>query len=323
MSRIRTCSSLPRRHSDRRTAVPRHWTRSALALCLPLLVAATGCSQTTNAGPTAALDPSGDNTESTFASGLTVDTTTDTADESTTTSSTTSTSTTTTTLAPNVEVIGPSPVPLVAVGTADGEETKKIQERLTALGFWLGEIDGLYGKATSQAVMAFQKYAGLEATAEVDAATALAMQTMTERGRASADNGTLVEVDKTKQLLFLIVDGKTLWTFNTSTGSEVPYEAVDEDQPWKVYRGDSVTPSGLWQVDRQRADGWWDGDLGKIYRPKYFKGGVAIHGMTSIPNYPASHGCVRVSVPAMDFIWSLDLVNLGTIVWVHGNFPTA
>lgn len=323
MSRIST-RSLPPRRQTRYTAVPRPWSRSAFALCLPLLVVATGCSQTTNAGPTAALNPSGEATEPTFASGLTVDTTPDTTAESTTTSSTTSTSTTTTTtLAPNVEVIGPSPVPLVAVGTADGEDTKKIQERLTALGFWLGEIDGLYGKATSQAVMAFQKYAGLDATAEVDAATALAMQTMTERSRASADNGTLVEVDKTKQLLFLIVDGRTLWTFNTSTGSEVPYEAVDEDQPWKVYRGDSVTPSGLWQVDRQRADGWWDGDLGKIYRPKYFKGGVAIHGMTSIPNYPASHGCVRVSVPAMDFIWSLDLVNLGTIVWVHGNFPTA
>ncbi|MFM8310422.1 MAG: L,D-transpeptidase family protein [Ilumatobacteraceae bacterium] len=308
------------RHRIRRGLDPSVWRRSAFALCVPLLVAATGCSQTTNAGPTAAPAASGDATEPTFATGLTIDTT----PESTTTSSTTTTSTTTTTtLPPNVEVIGPSPVPLAAVGTADGEETKKIQERLTALGFWLGDIDGLYGKATSQAVMAFQKYAGLEATAEVDAATALAMQTMTERGRATADNGTLVEVDKTRQLLFLVVDGKTLWTFNTSTGSEVPYEAIDEDQPWKVYRGDSVTPSGLWQVDRQRADGWWDGDLGKIYRPKYFKGGVAIHGMTSIPNYPASHGCVRVSVPAMDFIWSLDIVNLGTIIWVHGKFPTA
>lgn len=312
------------RHRVRRGLDPSVWRRSAFALCVPLLVAATGCSQTTNAGPTAAPAASGDATEPTFATGLTIDTTPDTTAESTTTSSTTTTSTTTTTtLPPNVEVIGPSPVPLAAVGTADGEETKKIQERLTALGFWLGDIDGLYGKATSQAVMAFQKYAGLEATAEVDAATALAMQTMTERGRATADNGTLVEVDKTRQLLFLVVDGKTLWTFNTSTGSEVPYEAIDEDQPWKVYRGDSVTPSGLWQVDRQRADGWWDGDLGKIYRPKYFKGGVAIHGMTSIPNYPASHGCVRVSVPAMDFIWSLDIVNLGTIIWVHGKFPTA
>lgn len=288
-----------------------------LLVALPLLaLTASACSQTTNAEPTPTETTSAPTLAPEFTDATVADATT-----STSTTSSTTTSTTTTTVLSNVEVIGPSPVALSAVGKADGEETAKVQERLTALGFWLGEIDGLYGKATSQAVMAFQKYTGLEPTAAVDAATALALQTATERGRASADNGTLVEVDKTKQLLFLVVDGRTLWIFNTSTGSEVPYEAIDENEPWKVYSGDSVTPSGLWQVDRQRADGWWDGDLGKIYRPKYFKGGVAIHGMTSIPSYPASHGCVRVSVPAMDFIWSLDLVNLGTIVWVHGSFP--
>lgn len=287
-------------------------------LCTVLLVAgAAGCAQTSNAQPAAAVTTTTAATDNTIAPDITPATST------TSTSSTTSTtSTTTTTLPRNVEVIGPSPVLLAAVGTADGEPTKQIQERLTALGFWTGDIDGLYGKATTQAVMAFQKYQGLETSGEVDEPTALALTQVTERGRASADNGTLVEVDKTKQLLFIVVDGMTKWIFNTSTGSEVPYEAVDDAQPWKVYRGDAVTPSGLWQVDRQRPDGWWEGDLGKIYRPKYFKGGVAIHGMTSVPNYPASHGCVRVSTAAMDFIWSLDLVNIGTIVWVHGKFPS-
>jgi lipoprotein-anchoring transpeptidase ErfK/SrfK len=283
-----------------------------------VLVGATGCAQTSNARPSVATTtvPAGN----TIAPDITPATSTSTT-SSVSTSSTSST--TTTTLPANVEVVGPSPVPLVAVGTADGDETKKIQERLTTLGFWVGDIDGLYGKATKQSVMAFQKYVGIEATGEVDDATATALHDITERGHASANNGTLVEVDKTKQLLFIVVNGMTTWVFNTSTGSEVPYEAVDETQPWKVYRGDAVTPSGLWQVDRQRSDGWWEGDLGKIYRPKYFKGGVAIHGMTSVPNYPASHGCVRVSVPAMDFIWSLDLINLGFIVWVHGKFPSA
>ena len=74
---------------------------------------------------------------------------------------------------------------------------------------------------------------------------------------------------------------------------------------------------GLFRTDRQRPDGWWEGDLGKIYRPKYFVGGIAIHGMTSVPAYPASHGCVRLSLPAMDFLWAQDLVPLGTPVWVH------
>jgi lipoprotein-anchoring transpeptidase ErfK/SrfK len=43
-----------------------------------------------------------------------------------------------------------------------------------------------------------------------------------------------------------------------------------------------------------------------------------VHGSNSIPNYPASHGCVRVSVPAMDFIWEQNLMPMRITVWVHG-----
>lgn len=280
------------------------------ATVLPFsLVALSSCSQTSSADAV------------TSTSALTTTTTivaTSTTVTDTTTTPAPTTSTTTTTLPPNMVFVGPSVAPIVAVGDADGDDTRVIQERLVQLGFWLGDVDGLYGKLTRQAVMAFQKYTRLEASGEVDVPTAAALQAAEFRAVASADTGTLIEVDKATQLLFLIVDGATLWTFNTSTGSEIPYEAIDEDDPTKIYRGDSITPSGLWKIDRQRPDGWWDGDLGKIYRPKYFKGGVAVHGMTSIPNYPASHGCVRVSVAAMDFIWDLDTYNVGAIVWVHG-----
>ena len=85
----------------------------------------------------------------------------------------------------------------------------------------------------------------------------------------------------------------------------------------KIEKGDAVTPAGLFKVTRERPEGWWEGDLGKIYRPKYFVGGIAIHGMTSVPNYPASHGCVRLSTQAMDFVWDSGLVPVGTPVWVH------
>jgi L,D-transpeptidase catalytic domain len=32
--------------------------------------------------------------------------------------------------------------------------------------------------------------------------------------------------------------------------------------------------------------------------------GYALHGMTSVSAYPASHGCVRMTVPTMDRMWS-------------------
>jgi lipoprotein-anchoring transpeptidase ErfK/SrfK len=80
----------------------------------------------------------------------------------------------------------------------------------------------------------------------------------------------------------------------------------------------AVTPVGTFRVNRERPDGWWVGDLGQIYRPKYFIGGVAIHGSLSVPAYPASHGCVRVSVAAMDMIWEQEILPRGTTVVVHG-----
>ncbi len=135
--------------------------------------------------------------------------------------------------------------------------------------------------------------------------------------RARADAGTLVEIDKAKQLLFFVIDGRTQWILNTSTGNGEPYEEQDKNTPGEVITGISITPNGLHKVYRERAEGWWPGDLGEIYRPKYFSGGAAVHGSNSIPNYPASHGCVRISVPAMDWVWEINLMPMGTPVWVH------
>ena len=115
-----------------------------------------------------------------------------------------------------------------------------------------------------------------------------------------------------------MIDGSTAWILNTSTGNGEEYTEVDKNTPGEVITGVSLTPDGLHEVTRERPEGWWEGDLGEIYRPKYFVGGVAVHGSNSIPNYPASHGCVRVSVPAMDWIWESGIMPLRTPVWVHG-----
>lgn len=246
-----------------------------------------------------------------------------TAAPATTSSTTTTTTLPTATLPPgpwNIEPIEPIE-PLPAVGTSSGEATRRIQQRLQDLNFWVGAIDGQYGLTTSQAVMAFQKYTGLRATGSVDEATAAALAAATEQAHATADAGTLAEVDKTRQLLFFVVDGRTQWIFNASTANGLPYEEEDQNTPGEIQRGVAITPNGLHRVNRERPEGWWEGDLGKIYRPKYFVGGVAVHGSNHIPNYPASHGCVRVSVPAMDFIWESGLMPMRMPVWVHGEFP--
>lgn len=217
--------------------------------------------------------------------------------------------------------------PLVAVGSRDGLETARVQERLLQAGYWLLAVDGDYGLTTKQAVMAFQKYNGLKASGSVDAATAAALTTVSERPRSRSDrdgdvrDGVMVEVDKDRQVLMIVVNGRVEWVINTSTGNGQWYLEQNQKDPTKWEIGKSITDSGRFTINRQRSEGWWAGDLGEIYRPKYFNGGIAIHGSRSIPNYPASHGCVRVSVPAMDMIWASGLIPKGTPVWVYGADP--
>lgn len=225
--------------------------------------------------------------------------------------------TTTSTLPPNQEFVGVASTLIPAVGGKSGPNTALVQARLTQLGFWNSASDGKFGLTTKQAVMAFQKYLGLPATGSVDKTTAAYLAAVDVKAHGTTDTGTLVEVDKGRQLLFYVVDGKTVWVFNTSTGSGKDYAEQDKNTPGSIVSGTAITPDGLFKTYLERPEGWWDGDLGRIYRPKYFSGGAAVHGSNAVPNYPASHGCVRVSTQAMDFIWANNLMPLGIPVWVH------
>jgi lipoprotein-anchoring transpeptidase ErfK/SrfK len=105
--------------------------------------------------------------------------------------------------------------------------------------------------------------------------------------------------------------------FNTSTGAGGTYTEPNKRTPGQTVSGIADTPEGVFKVYSQQPNGWWKGDLGELYRPKFFKGGSAVHGAPKVPTYPASHGCVRVTPEAMDFLWSQDLMPMGTTVWVH------
>jgi hypothetical protein len=309
---------------------PASWT----ALAVVGVFALTGCAASVSSAgddpAAAAADVRSEVTTTTVAPPTTVRerTTTTTVPETTVPATTTTTTVAPTTVPEttvppppppptNIVVVDPVVPPLAAVGTRSGGETTRIQQRLTQLGFWLSAADGQYGLTTRQAVMAFEKYMRFEADGKVDQRTADALSAMTTRAVGRADAGTLVEVDKARQLLFFVVGGRTEWILNVSTGNGEPYTEVDKNSPGEVITGVSITPSGLHAVNRERPEGWWEGDLGEIYRPKYFVGGVAVHGSNSIPAYPASHGCVRVSVPAMDWIWESGIMPLRTPVWVH------
>jgi peptidoglycan hydrolase-like protein with peptidoglycan-binding domain len=183
-----------------------------------------------------------------------------------------------------------------------------LQERLTALGYWLGTPDGSFGLLTLQAVYALQGAAGLERDGVVGPTTRAALADGT-RPRARSDSGAVVEIDRDAGLISFVRDGQVQLALHTSTGTFDYYSHEGR-------RLLADTPEGRFSVTWAH-DGWREGDLGRLYRPRYFHpDGIAVHGYPSVPAYPASHGCARVSGEAMDMIWADDLMPLRSEVLV-------
>jgi hypothetical protein len=189
-----------------------------------------------------------------------------------------------------------------------GAAVRTLQSRLSARGYWLGSADGVFGHLTEQAVLALQKASGLRRDGIVGPAT-WAKVNAGVRPTARSRSGHVIEINKPRQLLMVVDSGRVTRIFNTSTGSGQRYYSRGS---WRV----AATPSGSFRVFRQ-VNGWDNGPLGSLWRPKYFNGGIAVHGYSSVPAYPASHGCCRVSIPAMNLLWGAGGIAIGTRVLVY------
>ncbi len=179
-----------------------------------------------------------------------------------------------------------------------GSAVKSLQSTLRANGYWLSSSDGQYGQTTQQAVMAVQKVHGLPRDGVCGPATRAVIDRLS-RPRGRTRSGTVMEIDLSKQIIIFVVAGRTKWVFNTSTGTA----------GWR-------TPRGRFTIFRQ-INGMRHAPLGQLWRPKYFNGGIAIHGSSSIPGYAASHGCARMANACINYVWSANLAPIGRRVWVY------
>jgi peptidoglycan hydrolase-like protein with peptidoglycan-binding domain len=216
---------------------------------------------------------------------------------------TTARPTTTTSTAPAATT---APVAPLALGST-GPLVYVLQEQLTSLGYWLGTPDGTFGDSTQQAVYALQKVAGITPDGVVGSATQAALSAGV-RPQPRPASGYVIEIDLQHDLLMFVTDGKLDAVLNTSTGGGYTYSdggrtAVAE------------TPTGHFTVFRE-VDGLVTDSLGQLWRPKFFYEGFAIHGDSYVPPRPVSHGCVRVSNEAINWIWADNLAPIGTSVWV-------
>ncbi|WP_264031975.1 L,D-transpeptidase family protein [Cellulosimicrobium sp. SH8] len=205
----------------------------------------------------------------------------------------------------------PAPVePAELARGATGDRVVALQQRLADLGYFIGAPDGDFGGGTQQAVWALQKAAGLSRDGVVGPATQAALdQGVTPQPRSGS--GKVIEIDLDRQLLLAVEDGRVVTVVNASSGNGESYEAKG-----RTYR--AGTPRGEFHVGRQ-VDGNHSSslELGDMWRPKFFTGGIAVHGSGSIPPWPASHGCVRVANSAMNWLWDTWHADPGTPVLVY------
>jgi hypothetical protein len=172
---------------------------------------------------------------------------------------------------------------------ARGPSVGILEERLAALRYAV-QVDGSFGDDDTEALYAFQKVEGLPRTG---VATRLVwhrlLQAHTPRARYGGDH---VEIDKTRQVIFVVRGGAVALVVATSTGAT------------------GNTPVGEWRVYRKVAGYDW-----VLYYPSYFLRGFAVHGYPDVPPYPASHGCARVPMWVAQTVYAA--LPDGSIVYVY------
>ena len=182
-----------------------------------------------------------------------------------------------------------------------GRAVKRLQQRLAGGPFDPGPDDGEYGGKTVQAVWALEKLAGVPVDGNWGPLDEYAFEQL-ESGAvgdpAKKHKKRWVEVDLSQQLVKVYDPGSTtpVLVSHASSGNGIPWSN-------EGHSGSSVTPLGDFVISR-RINGWRESslDIGRLYNPLYFNGGIALHGAMSVPLYPASHGCIRLPMHIADYL---------------------
>jgi hypothetical protein len=169
-----------------------------------------------------------------------------------------------------------------------------IQRRLAALHFYIPQT-GVYDNGTALALDAYHRLMGWGTSPSLDSRVASALLSGDGRFpvRYSGD-GRHAEANLSKQLLALIDRGRVVWLFPISSGK-------------------SSTPTilGRFHVYLKTPGYLPDG----MYFSSFFTGGYAVHGYDPAPDFPDSHGCVRLPIP--DAVAAYNWLHMGDGVDVY------
>ena len=198
-------------------------------------------------------------------------------------------------------------VPRTLVQGDYGPDVLALERKLVSLHYDVGKVDSSFTYDTRHAVIAFQKVERLARTGKWSAA---------ERARVLSPHGIRMryrdgrltaEVDITRQVLVIGRYGVIQKIVDVSTGSENYYYQDG-------VRNIAHTPRGVFRI-YHKIDGIRISKLGELYRPSYFFQGWAIHGNSSVPTYPASHGCVRITNTMADRLFAVLAIGTRVVVY--------
>ena len=211
---------------------------------------------------------------------------------------------------PPQRVVG---LPALAVGDS-GPDVMILQQALAERNLYRGPIDGEFGDATAYGVMALHKAMEVERSWDFEPGDwRLLADFELPPLPVRPDEPDRVEVDIGHQLMFHIEDQRVVDVIPVSTGGSYWYYSP---------RNDAVVPAGTPRGDFtlfHLATGWHCDSLTGwcIYNPWSFTPYYAMHGYLSVPEYPASHGCVRVTTWDSDYLIDRLFVGIPFHVWDH------
>jgi hypothetical protein len=181
-----------------------------------------------------------------------------------------------------------------AGGGDRGLKVLLLQRQLLRLGFATpvtGSFDGL----TSNGVLAFRKTNGMGRSGYASRAVfALLLRGEGAYKLRYPKAGKHVEFDWSRQVLVLADKGRAYRTYHTSSGTPATPTVFGT---YKFYL----------QTPGTNAKG--------MVHSSYFIRGYAIHGYASVPNYPASHGCLRVPIPSARSIF--NWIDIGDTIFTY------
>lgn len=180
-----------------------------------------------------------------------------------------------------------------------GPGVRAMQEDLARLTYLAPRfVTGSYDDATWQAVVGFQGYSRLERNGVASALTVASLM-RAERPQARHLEGPAhVEVDLDRQVLMLVHgSGVVTRLIHISSGAT------------------GNTPDGAFTVERKERMSWSKPFKAFLPYASYFFEGFAMHEYPDVPEYAASHGCVRV--PAGDSAAVFEFTELGMPVFLY------